>query len=781
MSVTFADPSARRWLALLALLSLASAAPAQDTRTVTEPVIPAVCRSLPAQLSAANGSLADGDEAKLDTARLQQAIDACKPGTAVELRAGGARNAFLSGPLELKPGITLLVAAGTTLFASRNPRDYEISPGSCGMVDDKGRGCRPLIHVAHAPGAGVMGDGAIDGRGGAKLVGKDVTWWDLAEQARAPGKHQNVPRILVAEESDGFTLYRITLRNSPNFHVIVSKTNGFTAWGVKLFSPKNARNTDGIDPSSSSNVSILYCWISVGDDNVAIKAGGNGPSSHITVAHNHFYTGHGMSIGSETNGGVSAIEVRDLTIDGADNGLRIKTNSTRGGLVRGVAYRDVCIRNTKNPIVIDPFYSTERGPLLPSFEDILLEDVRVTTRGKIILRGSDAEHPSRLTFDGVVAEGLLANDLQAANVRITSGPGQVNLAPTGDDVQVTRVDGNRAVPSCEGRFLPFPAAATGGGAAQFSRPLVVSPDDMGDYRSVQQAVDALPDSGGTITVRPGTYREVVAVRKPHVRIEGDAADPARVVIVFDKSAGTAGGTLNSATFSVDGDDFFARGITFANDYSKTHDPAQQGAQAVALLVKGDRAVFRNVRVLGAQDTLYLGSKSCASEQGPCVPARQFFTDCYVEGHVDFIFGDALAALRNCEIHGIPHSTVMLTAQSRHYPEQESGFVFDHCKVTADAGAPRVFLGRPWRPYSTVVFLNAELPAALDPAGWRQWHPGETHSLDTAFYAEYQSSGPGAEISRRDPHAKQLTKDEAARFEVQRFLSGSDQWNPLAVR
>src|SRR6185437_4655481 len=112
--------------------------------------------------------------------------------------------------------------------------------------------------------------------------------------------------------------------------------------GVKIYSPKNARNTDGIDPGNSSNVTIAYSWIDTGDDNVAIKAGAGLPATHMTIAHNHFYSGHGMSIGSETNGGVSAIDVSDLTIEDADYGLRIKSNPSRGGLVEGISYRDVC-------------------------------------------------------------------------------------------------------------------------------------------------------------------------------------------------------------------------------------------------------------------------------------------------------------------------------------------------------------------------------------------------------------------------------------------------------
>ena len=775
----------------LAVLSQAQLSFPQDTRRVAKPDQPLVCATITARLSEENGALPDADEDRLDTARIQNAIDRCTPGTAVELRAVGNHAALLSGPLELRRGITLQVAAATTLFASRNPRDYDVTPGSCGTVDNRGQGCRPLIHVYKAPGAGVMGEGTIDGRGGATLIGQDVSWWDLAQKAKRENARQNVPRLIVAEESDNFTLYQITLRNSPNFHVIVKRTNGFTAWGVKIDSPRTARNTDGIDPSSSRNVSILYSYIRCGDDNVAIKAGADGPAAHITVAHDHFYSGHGMSIGSETVGAVSQIAVRDLTIDGADNGLRIKSDATRGGLVHQVSYDNICIRDVKNPILIDPFYSARSGPHIPEFQDIRLHDVVMTTPSRITLLGHDATHLLKITLDGVQAEGDQPQRIRAAHARITLGPGPVNFIPTGEDVRVRRVRGEGKPFSCAGRFIAFPKGDTvsrhpdrphdpkENSRPSGTEPVIVSTDGSGDYRSVQQAIDALPLDGGTVRIRPGVYREVVTVNKPHVRLDG-AADSSKVVIVFNKSHGTAGGTIKSATVTVTGDDFFAEGITVANDFSVNRPLAPEGSQAVALAVKGDRAVFRNVRFLGAQDTLYVGSKSCASEQGPCVPARQYFSDCYIEGNVDFIFGDAKAFFHRCHIHALSHEVVFLTAQSKHYPAEESGFVFENCKVTADPSARHIFLGRPWRPYSTVVFLNTHLATNIEPAGWREWHPGETHSLETAFYAEYHSNGPGANAKLRNPHTKQLSAKEARRYSLKQFLSGQDHWNPLEV-
>jgi polygalacturonase len=434
---------------------------AQDTRRVAEPVVPASCAALPARFSAAPGpGVAEGDEDKPDTLRIQQALDGCPPGKAVELRADGAHNAFLSGPLQLRGGVTLLVNGGVTLFASRNPRDYDVSPGSCGVVDHNGHGCRPLIGGNGVSGAAVMGPGVIDGRGGASLAGTNVSWWDLAQQAKRDNASQNCPRILVLSHAKDFTLYRITLRNSPNFHVSFNG-DGFTAWGVIVDSPKTARNTDGIDPSSATNVTITHCFIHAGDDNVAIKAGSTGPSSHMTIAHNHFYTGHGMSIGSETDGGVEGIRVTDLTIDGADNGIRIKSNASRGGLVHDVTYSDICIRDTKNPVVMDstyPFYGDARDKL-PEFQGLLLHDVRVLGPGKITLQGYDAQHHLGMAFDNVHLDDAAGTSITASHAVVTLGPGPVNFRPSGDDVTVNEIRGSGEPIACEARFVPFPKTA----------------------------------------------------------------------------------------------------------------------------------------------------------------------------------------------------------------------------------------------------------------------------------------------------------------------------------
>jgi polygalacturonase len=409
---------------------------AQDLRAVTEPVIPPPCTSLTAKLPAV---LSDADENQPDTLRIQEALDHCAAGHAVELKAAEDARAFLSGPLQLRAGVTLLVDAGAILLASRNHRDYDISPGSCGVVNQAGHGCKALItgdHVAHA---GVMGDGLIDGRGPSALIGQNVTWWDLAQEAKVKNLNQSCPRILVLSHADDFTLYRITLKNSPNFHVSYNGGNGFTAWGVIIDTPKAGRNTDGIDPGNCTNVTITHCFIRSGDDNVAIKAGSPGPTTHITVAHNHFYYGHGMSIGSETDGGASAIRVTDLSIEGADNGIRIKSNSSRGGLVHDVVYENVCIKDTTNPIYMDSNYSY-RGTAtdkIPVFTDIVLRNVQIIGGGKITLDGFDALHRLGMVFDNVTLNDPTATRISADHADFTLGPGPVNFRPAGEDVKLT--------------------------------------------------------------------------------------------------------------------------------------------------------------------------------------------------------------------------------------------------------------------------------------------------------------------------------------------------------
>jgi len=757
---------------------------AQDTRTVTEPRVPPACITLQAKTHLHHGNIAESDERKLDTDRIQRAIDGCASGEAVVLHGDRKRNIFLTGPIQLRSGVTLVVDANTVLAASRDPRAYDLTPGTCGVVSDKGHGCKPLISIDHAQGSGIMGEGSIDGRGGATLLGQNVTWWDLAHQAKVTDKQQSVPWMIVARHADGFVLYNITLRNSPMFHVSVGQTDGFTAWGVKIMTPKTARNTDGIDPNSSRNVTIEHCFIHTGDDDVAVKSSGAEPASNLSILHNHFYTGHGMSIGSGTSGGIDHMLVDDLTIDGADNGIRIKSDRSRGGLVHDIVYSDVCIRNVKNPLVFSPHYTTLTGNELPEYRDITLENVHVESAGNYLLEGLDSDHKLGLAFDNVFADHQQKSRFIASDAEIAIGPRRGNLLPSGPGVTVRELSGatNGTPLDCDARFAPFPVDSTApqltGAIPAEDHTLYVAADGTGEFSSIQAAIDAAGNDGAEIAVAPGTYREVLTIGKPHITLRGSGADASRTIVVDDRSAGANGGTLHSATVNVTGDNFTAENITFENDFNRTHPQLPAGSQALALLVTGDRAIFRNVRLLGNQDTVYAGSRNCAPDGASCLPARQYFSDCFIAGNVDFIFGDGKAVFDHCEIHSTPHHGGFITAQAKHYPQEDSGFVFVHCKLTADPGAEGlIYLGRPWRPYATVIFLNSEMDAHIAPAGWREWHPGETHSLDTAFYAEFRSTGPGGNPKERDPHTRFLTAAEARAYDPHTYLRGTDGWDP----
>jgi len=417
---------------------------AQDARSVTEPVIPPPCTVLRAMLNRVGSSIYAGDEDKPDTSRIQAAIDHCPAGQAVVLQRGAYRtDAFLSGPLQLRKGIVLVVDRGAYLYASRNPRDYDRIPGACGTISTDGkRACAPFISAENAPGSGIMGDGVIDGRGGETMHGQSITWWDLAHRARSGGSQQN-PRLIQITQSDNFTLYRITLLNSPMFFVAYSHGNGFTAWGVKIWAPQRARNTDGIDPINATNVTIAHCYIYTGDDHIAIKAGTGPPTTHISILHNHFFAGMGIAIGSETDSGVSNILVSDLSIDGADNGIHIKSNNTRGGLVKGVIYEDVCIRQTQRPIWFETAYSDTNtraagGSKLPVYRDILLRDVSIEDGGRITMQGLDADHRLGIEFDNV-------------NFRDT----QPQISTVNTDLKVGN-SGKAPAHACTRKFVEFP-------------------------------------------------------------------------------------------------------------------------------------------------------------------------------------------------------------------------------------------------------------------------------------------------------------------------------------
>jgi polygalacturonase len=733
-----------------------SAAHAQDTRDVQEPKLPAACAVLFGEA---------GNSGRDDAARIQAAIDKCAPGRAVVLSASNEKRSFVSGPLRLKSGVTLVVDTGATLYASLDARLFDKGTGTCGSNDQAGKGCRPLITAEDTRGSGIMGAGTIDGQGGQKIAGKEESWWQIARRAQKEKTRQNVPRLIQVDKSQDFTLYGILLKNSPNFHVTLNNVDGFTVWGVKIDTPHDARNTDGIDPISSRNVTIAHSWIRTGDDNVAIKAGNGGPTENVSILHSHFYSGHGMSIGSETNGGLRKILVDDVTLDGTTAGLRIKSNDTRGGSVSGILYHDVCMRGVKTPIDISTHYEDagQPGKLIPSYSDIRMERVRSVTPGRVRLQGYDADHPLNLALGDVTIDG--EPQVMMGHAHLSGTP--LN-APRTANIE------------CSGKFLPFPAEADRNQRPQLSAgqakaydyrevlkyvgpvgnervepwdpladPLVtqarLTPDYVVDARApadgltrfatVQAAVShAVTDTGrkGRIVIRlaPGAYDELVYVPAggPPITLVGDGPDPQATRIRAGLDASTTGaayrqryaaqfekaapavralydglkdlpalGTYGSSTVWVQADGFQARNLTIENTYNRdgavkhaecsgdncpdTTGGSRVHHQAVALRVDGaDRVQFEQVALLGLQDTLFLSSKDYVNT------TRSFFHKTWIEGDVDFIFGDTIAYFQDCDVKqigGRPASYALAPDTSR---RAKYGMVFNGCRFSGDTSA-----------------------------------------------------------------------------------------------
>jgi pectinesterase len=323
------------------------------------------------------------------------------------------------------------------------------------------------------------------------------------------------------------------------------------------------------------------------------------------------------------------------------------------------------------------------------------------------------------------------------------------------------------------------------GFALGQKPMVTVGSD-GQYKTLQAAVDAAPDQGEVIRIAPGTYKEKVHIDKNGIELRGMGALPKDVLLTYDDSAKSAGGTNKSWSVSVTGDDFYAENLTIQNDWERHNARMGEGAQAVALMITGDREVLRHVRLLGYQDTLYATSKLChvPGDAGTvaCHASRQLFEDCYIEGHVDFIFGDSKAVFKNCEIHGMTHPVIALTAQSKAYPLEDSGYLFLHCRITADVAVDKIYFGRPWRAYSTVYFIDTELKGSvIQPEGWLEWKNADgTGKLATSTYADYDThdiNGP-VKTDKRIPPSKVLTKSEADKLTVKSWL---ENWNAEKVR
>ncbi|XP_022150325.1 probable pectinesterase/pectinesterase inhibitor 44 [Momordica charantia] len=302
----------------------------------------------------------------------------------------------------------------------------------------------------------------------------------------------------------------------------------------------------------------------------------------------------------------------------------------------------------------------------------------------------------------------------------------------------------------------------------FTFNITVSLDGMGNFFRVNDAIAAAPNFSTSrfyIHVKPGTYNEHVEVpaQKTFIALIGD--DASTTIIVDNRSNGTGFSTATSATLTVSGENFMAQSLTFQNS------AGPDKGQAVAVLDQAKHTVYYKCVFLGYQDTLFAGA----------VP--QFFKECDIYGSVDFIFGNGLAIFQDCNIYArLSDIHITVTAQSKDNVDNHSGFIFQACNVTvspeivSSKNKVTVFLGRPWRTYSMVAFIESFLDDVVQPKGWLEW-PGTPVNL--LFYAEYKNSGTGSETSNRvDWPGFHLFSyaAEVANFTVENFIDGT-QWLP----
>ncbi|WP_414439642.1 glycoside hydrolase family 28 protein [Burkholderia sp. 22PA0106] len=530
------------------------------------------------------------------------AYHASKFAVRLVVNSSGGGNSFISGPLTLPSGVTLWIDKGVTLYASRDVKAY--APALAGPYcantavsatkSGSSSNCLALITGTNLVNSAVVGDGRIDGRGYAEIVTSDakyplmkvdltcsntyaayktgtvapdgtpcddggtmvdskssvrnMSWWDLAylgnmvQNGTTGTASQSNFRLMVFNYAKNLTLYRITLNNSPNFHVVPSGVDGLTIWGVKVQTPTlaafanpagngnplytgqtfgedNVKNTDAFDPGSASkatsvalstgsttnsaagaisfdgylkNFVFAYNYVSTGDDDIALK-GSNNPSPAgsglfgvdgnrnvradrkwgIVIAHNHIYWGHGISIGSETNAGVTNVQVYDNAFWDSEEGLRIKSDYARGGEVSNINYANICIRDATNALLFTPYYSTKAlpagGPLYPNFHDISISNVVITGSAGVKLQGFEANtggfgepaFPLVMKLTNVVADSPDNISVISSDANLTLQ--NVNLpifASTANRVTVNGV-ANHALTSsgvldCSKAFVDFP-------------------------------------------------------------------------------------------------------------------------------------------------------------------------------------------------------------------------------------------------------------------------------------------------------------------------------------
>lgn len=308
-------------------------------------------------------------------------------------------------------------------------------------------------------------------------------------------------------------------------------------------------------------------------------------------------------------------------------------------------------------------------------------------------------------------------------------------------------------------ILLFPSALLA------QRTITVSAEGTGDHKTVQAALNAVPANNRkpvTIFIKNGIYKEKLFLDSSRRFVTLIGEDKFNTILTWDDHTGKLspkGDTINTRTswsFLIKANDFTARNITFRNDAGFT------AGQAVAVESDGDRAVFSNCRFVGNQDVLFTNSTD----------SRQYYERCYIEGTTDFIFGAATVWFEQCHIHSKKNSHVTAASTPK---EHSFGYVFNECVLTGDTSVHSASLGRPWRPYASVVYIHCYIGQHIREEGWSNWN--NTDNYKTTRYSEFRNYGPSSDSTKRVPWSRQLSAEQAKSYTKSAILGGSDRWQP----
>jgi pectinesterase len=303
-------------------------------------------------------------------------------------------------------------------------------------------------------------------------------------------------------------------------------------------------------------------------------------------------------------------------------------------------------------------------------------------------------------------------------------------------------------------FFTCASFAQTGNPQQHKYVFTVAKDGSGDYKYIQEAIDAMrvyPLAPITLYIKNGVYNEKIELPATNTDVIFIGESVEKTIIVFNDYSGRGKlTTFTSYTAKISGNRFTAQNITFSNSAGRV-------GQAVALYVDADKAVFKNCRFLGDQDTIFAAGET----------SRQYFVDCYIEGTTDFIFGPSTAVFQSCTIKGKTNSYITAASTTS---GKKFGYVFFDCKIIADTSVTKLYLGRPWRAYSRTAFIRCQLPKETAPEGWNNW--GNTENEKTVLYAEYKNIGEGASVKSRVAWSKQLTDKEAKQYTAENIFSNT---------